>query len=44
MQGLEVGGLLESAKERLDAGKSRTWNKRADEEVFLSAFDPHLAD
>jgi hypothetical protein len=43
-QGLDVGGLLKCAKEWLDTGKIRPWNKRTNEEVLLLAFDPHLAD
>ncbi len=44
MQRLDVDGLLKIAKELLDAGESRTRNKRTHEEVVLLAFDPHLAD
>jgi hypothetical protein len=44
MQSLGINGLLKIAKELLDAGESRPWNKRTDEEVILLAFDSHLAN
>ena len=44
MEGLDVHRPLEIAKELLDDRESRTWNKRADEEVPFVAFDPHLAN
>ncbi|MEE9147970.1 MAG: hypothetical protein V3U27_11310 [Candidatus Tectomicrobia bacterium] len=44
MQGLDVHGFLEIAKELFDAGEIRTWHKRTDDEIIVLAFDPHLAN
>ncbi len=44
MQRLDLDGILEIAKELLDVGEGRAWNKLAQDEVIFMAFYPHLAN
>ena len=44
MQRLDLDGFLEIAKELLDVGEGRAWNKLAQDEIIFMAFYPHLAN